>query len=245
MLLKSMFMKKNILCVMVLFYSVFCFSQNAGDTLMKKKNNSGMLGYLGFDGAYRNMPNLNQTLANDSLPGISKFYVGFNFGADVRLKNVLLSLYAEGDMSEKKSGNYNVTSLSLTDELNFGYYLFNGKAIHIAPFAGIGLNSTQLNITQKSGYSSFNDVLLDRNSISLNQNSAIADFGIRVDFADFTKLTDDLIGIKVAYNLGLSNQGWGIDETTNSTIADSPKDRINQFYISLYVGKWRQKCKHS
>jgi hypothetical protein len=36
--------------------------------------------------------------------------------------------------------------------------------------------------------------------------------------------------------LGLSKHGWGIDASNNSSIDNSPEDRINQFYVMFSVG---------
>jgi hypothetical protein len=79
-------------------------------------------------------------------------------------------------------------------------------------------------------------VLASGNSVDINQNTGVLDFCLKFDIADFIKDKSCLTGIRLGYKYGLSSRGWGVDETNNTTVSDSPKDRINQYYLLVTIG---------
>jgi len=192
--------------------------------------------YFGIGGAYDNIKNLNATLSNAGLPTIGKFSFAGVAEGDFRMKNLLLGVNSGMGAYAKKTDHYNTSLMSYSGGVNIGYYVVNSKKFHLAPQAGIGFNSSKISITQRNGFTDFNDVLANGNSTDINQNTGVLDFCLKFDIADFTKDKSCLAGLRLGYKYGLSKRGWGIDETSNSTVTNSPKDRINQYYVLLTIG---------
>lgn len=228
-------MKKGILFGFFALLFLPAFSQSDSDTTGFNPH-FGLLTYIGIGASYNNYKNLNATLQNNNLPTVGKFGLAEILGEDFRLHNWLIGLNENVTFSQKRPDNYNVWLMTFSGEINGGYYLINSKQFHFAPMAGIGYYGAQARLTQRGGFSNFNEVLQNKNSIDINQSLAALDFQLRFDFADFTKRHDDFTSIKLGYRYGLKQQGWGIDEANYTTVADSPKDRVNQFYILICTG---------
>lgn len=196
---------------------------------------------FGLGGAYNNYKNLNSTLKNANLPTLGKFSMASVAEVDLRHNNFLVGLISKMGFSPKRNDDYNTAVINFYGGANIGYYFVNSNKFHLAPQAGIGYFSSIAQITKKSGYSNFNDVLANRNSVNINQGIAAFDFALKFDFADFSKSKAGLLGARLGYTLGLSKRGWGVDEVSNSTVDNSPKDRINQFYAMAVIGFALQK----
>ena len=197
--------------------------------------------YFGLGGAYNNYKNLNSALKDASLPTVGKFAFTSIGEIDLRHNNFLIGLTSHMGFSPKRNDDFNTSVMSFYNGVNVGYYVANSQKFHFAPQVGIGFNSSMAKITRRSGFDDFNDVLANGNSIDINQNTAALDFALKFDFADFTKAKTCLTGVRAGYKLGLSKRGWGVDELSNSTVDNSPKDRISQFYAMVTVGFALQK----
>ncbi len=227
-------MKKYLLTNLSLLIILSSYSQTT--TVQNNIPNQAVQFYFGIGGAYNNFKNLNTALSNASLPATGKFTIGNIAEADYRIKNLLLGINAGMNANEKRNDDYNSFLMSYSGGLNIGYYIINSKNFHLAPQAGIGFYSSQVKITQRNGFTNFNDVLVNKNSIDINQNTGVLDFCLKFDFADFSKDKSCLNGFRLGYKYGLSKRGWGTDITNNSTVANSPEDRINQYYAMLTIG---------
>lgn len=225
-------MKKYLLTIFSLPLFLFSYSQTSVPTNTDK----GAQFYFGIGGAYDNLKNLNATLSNAGLPTIGKFSLAGVAEGDFRIKNLLLGVNSGMGAYAKKTDHYNTSLMSYSGGVNIGYYVVSSKKFHLAPQAGIGFNSSKISITQRNGFTDFNDVLANGNSTDINQNTGVLDFCLKFDIADFTKDKSCLAGLRLGYKYGLSKRGWGIDETSNSTVTNSPKDRINQYYVLLTIG---------
>jgi hypothetical protein len=192
--------------------------------------------YIGIGGGYNDYKNLNATLKDNSLPTVGKFTLANSLEADMRHRNLLMGLAGNMGFSYKRTDDYNSLLFNLGGQLNVGYYVFNNKNFHLAPQAGIGFFSSAVNLTQRKDIDDFNEVLTGKNSISINQTVPVLDFCLRFDVADFTKAKTGAGSIRLGYKYGLSNHGWGIDISNNSTVNNSPEDRINQFYVMFSIG---------
>ncbi|MBV9961619.1 MAG: hypothetical protein JO072_05175 [Parafilimonas sp.] len=199
--------------------------------------------YIGLGGGYNNYKNLNASFENADLPAVGKYALLTTLEANIRNKNLLIGLTGNMGASFRKPDHFNVL-LNFNPQVNVGYYIVNDKKFHFAPQVGIGAYSSSVNIEQKDNAGDFNDVLANGNAISINQNVAALDFCLRFDFADYTKPQTGATSIKLGYKHGLSKRGWGIDATSNSTINNSPEDRVSQFYLQFLVGVALQKPKH-
>ena len=225
-------MKKYLLTIFSLLLFLCSYSQ----TSPPANTDKGAQFYFGIGGAYDNIKNLNATLSNAGLPTIGKFSFAGVAEGDFRMKNLLLGVNSGMGAYAKKTDHYNTSLMSYSGGVNIGYYVVNSKKFHLAPQAGIGFNSSKISITQRNGFTDFNDVLANGNSTDINQNTGVLDFCLKFDIADFTKDKSCLAGLRLGYKYGLSKRGWGIDETSNSTVTNSPKDRINQYYVLLTIG---------
>ena len=225
-------MKKYLFTNLYLFTFLCSYSQNAAPVNTDKAAQF----YFGIGGAYNNLKNLNPVLANAGLSTIGKFTFAGIAEGNLRMKNLIFGLSSGMNAYAKRSDNYNTSLMSYSGGLNIGYYIVNIKKIHVAPQAGIGFVSSQVKITQRNGFTDFNDVLANGNSVDINQNTGVLDFCLKFDIADFTKDKSCLTGVRLGYKYGLSSRGWGIDETNNTTVSDSPKDRINQYYLLVTIG---------
>lgn len=225
-------MKKYLLTNLSLLVFLCSYSQTA----VPPNTDKAAQFYFGIGAAYNNIKNLDATLSNAGLPTIGKFNLAGIAEGDFRMKNLLLGVNSGMGAYEKKSDHYNTSMMNYSGGVNIGYYVVNSKKFHLAPQAGIGFYSSQIKITQRNGFTNFNDVLVNGNSTDINQNTGVLDFCLKFDIADFTKDKSCLAGIRLGYKYGLSKRGWGIDETNNTTVTDSPKDRINQYYVLLTIG---------
>lgn len=220
--------------------SIICLAgcltlQAQKDSVYTYKHDKSLLLFLALGGGYNNYKNLNTTLDDAGLPGVSKFSLIGSIELNLRLKNLLIGLSQITGKSYKRPDNYNVSLLNIKQQLHIGYYIANTKNFHLAPQVGIGRLSSAVDITQRN-IDDFNNVLADKNSININQITGVLDFCLRFDFANFTLQKSSATSIRLGYQLGLSNRGWGIDAFRNSTINNSPKDRINQLYVLLALG---------
>jgi len=192
--------------------------------------------YVGIGGGYNDYKNLNATLKDNNLPTVGKFTLANSLEADMRHKNLLMGLSGNMGFSNKKTDDYNSLLLTLGGQLSAAYYVLNNRNFHLAPQLGIGFFYSAVNLTQRNGFVDFNEVLENKNSISIDQAVPVLDFCIRFDVADFTKAKSGAGSIRLGYKYGLSNRGWGIDVSNNSTVNNSPEDRINQFYVMFSIG---------
>jgi hypothetical protein len=224
-------MKKYLFTNLCLLIFIFSYSQNTAPLNTSKAAQF----YFGIGGAYNNLKNLNPVLANADLPTIGKFTFAGIAEGELRMKNLIFGLSSGMSAYAKRTDNNNTSLMSYAGGLNIGYYIINSKKFHIAPQAGVGFVSSQVKITQRNGFTSFNDVL-SGNSVDINQNTGVLDFCLKFDIADFTKDKTCLTGVRLGYKYGLSNRGWGVDESKNTTVSDSPKDRINQYYLLVAIG---------
>ena len=192
--------------------------------------------YVGIGGGFNDYKNLNAALKDNDLPTAGKFTLANALEADMRHKNLLMGLGGNMGFSHTKTDDYNSLLLNLGGQLSAAYYIFNNKKFHFAPQLGIGFFYSAVNLTQRKGFDDFNEVLANKNSISIDQAAPVLDFCIRFDVADFTKAQAGAASIRLGYKYGLSNRGWGIDVTNNSTVHNSPEDRINQFYVLFSIG---------
>ena len=233
----------------ILFVAVFAFAFSFLNAQMEPAKsydaNKGLQFYMGLGGAYNNYKNLNNTFKDASLPTIGKFSLTSGAEIDLRNKNLLFGLNGDMGFSYKRTDDFNALLLNFGQELHVAYYVANSKNFHFAPQVGIGFLSSNVNLTQRKNIEDFNDVLTNGNSVSINQNVGVLDFSLRFDFADFTKPKSKSASIRVGYKHGLSSRGWGIDATSNSTIDNSPQDRINQGYILFSIGFAGQKPNRS
>jgi hypothetical protein len=197
--------------------------------------------YFGIGAAHANHKNLNNALLDADLPSVGNWAMSSIAEVDLRHNNFLIGLTSNMNFSPKRNDDYNTSLMSLYGGLNVGYYIVNASKFHLAPQVGIGYNAAMAKITKRSGYAGFNDVLSHRNSIDLNQGVPVLDFALKFDCADFTKTATHLTGVRLGYKLGLDKRGWGIDETSNSTLNNSPEDRLSQFYAMVTIGFALQK----
>jgi len=197
--------------------------------------------YFGLGGAHNNYTNLNAALKDADLPTIGKWAMSSIGEVDLRHNSFLIGLTSNMNFSPKRNDDYNTTSMSFYGGANIGYYIVNANKFHLAPQVGIGYYGTMTKITRRNGFTDFNDVLQNGNSININQGTAALDFALKFDCADFTKTSTHLTGVRLGYKLGLSKRGWGVDETNNSTIDNSPEDRLSQFYAMVSIGFASQK----
>ncbi|MEP6466890.1 MAG: hypothetical protein ABJB05_11330 [Parafilimonas sp.] len=225
-------MKKYFITTTILLTVLYSYSQNTSTVNTDKAAQFS----FGIGGAYNNIKNLNTALSNASLPTIGKFNLAGIAEGNFRMKNLLFGLNSGMGAYAKKSDHYNTSVMSYSGGVNIGYYIINDKKFHLAPQAGIGFYSTQVKITQRNGFTNFNDVLASGNSTDIIQNTGVLDFCLKFDIADFTKDKTCLSGLRLGYKYGLSKRGWGIDETNNTTVDDSPKDRINEYYVLVTIG---------
>ena len=233
-------MKKATMIVVCAVMITHAYSQTGNDTAAVHSN-FGLLTYFGVGASYNNFKNMNDILPKFSIPALSKYNVAATLNEDFRLHNLLIGLNLLYTASEKNASDYNEMLLNFSGDINFGYYVFNKKKFHLAPEAGVGFYSSSAYLTHTSGYADFADILNDKVAVNMYQTAALLNFGLRFDFADFTKRRTDLTTIKLGYKYGLKQQGWGIDESSNSTFADSPKDRLNQYYVLFCFGMSRTK----
>lgn len=201
----------------------------------------GIQFYVGLGGAYNNYENLDAIFKDAGLPTVGKFSLISSMELDLRNKSFLIGLKGNMGASYKRPDNYNVMLLNFGEQLHLAYYVANNKNFHFAPQVGIGYMSSHVNVTQRDNIDDFNDVLANGNSIDINQGTGVLDFCLRFDFADFTKPGSKAASIQAGYKLGLSRRGWGIDAFNNSTIDNSPKDRIGQIYLLFSIGFAGQK----
>ncbi len=219
-------------CVLLV---TLAYSQTEKDTAVVNRN-FGLLTYIGVGASYNNYKNMNAILPKFSLPTLSKYNFAFTVSEDFRIHNGLIGLDALFSTSQKSLANDNELLLNYSGGVNFGYYLLQTKNFHFAPQVGIGLYSSTAYLTQTTGYASFADVLNNKVAVNMYQTAALLNFCLRFDFADFTKRKTDIAAIKLGYKYGLKQKGWGIDQNSNSTFSDSPKDRLNQYYLMLCLG---------
>lgn len=238
----SIVMKNVVLVMLCLFVCAFAYSQTTAPQAYERDKALHL--YVGIGGAYNNYKNLNAVFKDYDLPSVGKFTLTDFIEADLRHKNFLIGLAGNMGFSYKKTDDYNSMLLNFEPQLNVGYYVVNNKNFHLAPQVGIGYFSSAVNLTQRKNIDDFNEVLAGKNSIAINQSTAVLDFGLRFDFADFTKVKSGIGSIRLGYKYGLSERGWGIDVTNNSTVDNSPKDRINQFYVMLSAGASLLKPQH-
>jgi hypothetical protein len=197
--------------------------------------------YFGLGGAHNNYKDLNAALQDADLPTVGKWAMSSIAEVDLRHNNFLVGLTSNMNFSPKRSDDYNTTVMSLYGGVNVGYYIVNANKFHLAPQVGIGYYGTMAKITKRNGFTDFNDVLQNGNSINVNQGNAALDFALKFDIADFTKSRTCLTGVRLGYKLGLSDRGWGVDEIKNSTVDNSPEDRLGQFYAMVTIGFALQK----
>jgi hypothetical protein len=222
--------------ILVLLTGTFTVSYSQMPATMRFDPNKALQVYFGLGGAYNNFENLNNTLSDASLPTVGKSAFANILEIDLRHKNLVFGINTGVGFSPKKEDDYNTFLMSIYGGLNVGYYIVNSGNFHLAPQAGIGFYVSEAKIMQKNGYEDFNDVLENGNSIDINQATPALDLCLKFDFGDFTKGGTFFPGFRVGYRYGLINKGWGIDETSNSTVDGSPKDHVNQFYVLLTIG---------
>jgi hypothetical protein len=210
-----------------------CYSQK--DSLDTYDQTKALEFFIGLGGAYNDYKNLNATLEDASLPTVGKFSFTPVIEANLRHKNFIIGLNGGIGFSERRPDNYNVMLLNFLQELHAGYYVVNSNDFHLAPQVGIGFFSSALNLEQRDNINDFNQLLEDKNAVSINQVQGILDFCLRFELANFTKPKSRAANFKLGYRYGLSKRGWGIDYNT-STVENSPEDRINQFYATASVG---------
>ena len=226
---------KNIVLLM-LCLTVFAGVNAQTDSSQAFDPHKALMLYIGFGGGYNDYKNLNAVLEDNDLPTVGKFTLTNCLEVDRRHDNFLIGISGGMGLSYRRPDNYNVFLANFNGSLNIGYYVYNNKSFHLAPQAGIGFFSSFINHSQRSDIEDFNELLEGKNSISINQTAPVVDFCLRFDMADFTKARTGAGSIKVGYKLGLSKHGWGIDASNNSSIDNSPEDRINQFYVMFSVG---------
>ena len=231
-------MKQSIILAFLLLAYTIPFAQ---DSTAKYDPDKAIQFYFGAGGAYNNYKNLNHTLTDAGLPSVGKFTLSSIGEFDLRHKNFLIGFTTAMGFSPKRNDSYNTSVFNFYTGVNAGYYIVNANKFHLAPQLGFGLYSSAAKISQRNGFTDFNDVLMNKNSITLNQNTPVLDFALKFDFADFSKAKTCLTGVRVGYKYGLSKRGWGIDETSNSTVDGSPEDRINQLYAMVTIGFALQK----
>ena len=228
-------MKKALLVVMCVLMITLTYSQTGTNTSTRNSDVIWLTSF-GIGGSYNNYKNTNSILPKFSLPTLSNYSFGGVIEEHVKLHNALIGLNLMFVASEKRPANFNESLMNMSGELDFGYYILNKNKLHVAPEVGIGLYGSAVNLTQTTGYATFADVLNDKVAVNMYQNAALLNFCLRFDLADFTKQHTCLTTIKLGYKYGLKEQGWGTDQNSNSTFADSPKDRLNQYYLSLSLG---------
>ena len=232
-------MKTSLMICLLLWVSLYSFAQK--DTLIKLPRNKGLERYIGVGASYNNPQNLNSALTSSSLPTVGKFNIAGVIEGDLRFRNFIVGLEVNANTSPKTSGDYNITSQIFEEEINAGYNIINSSKFHLAPQAGIGLLTNSVRVTQKDNIDDFNELLATKNSIDINQTIGVLDFCLKLDFADFTKRKSETEVIKIGYEYGLSRGGWGVDENNNSTISNSPRDRLSQVYVLFCFGMAREK----
>jgi hypothetical protein len=233
-------MKSNIFLALCMLAYSFSYAQTT-TTVETFDTTKSIQFYFGLGGAHNNYENLNGALKGADLPTVGKYALSSIFEFDLRHNNFLVGVTGNMNFSPKKSDTYNTSLMAFYGGVNVGYYIVNSNKFHLAPQVGFGLYSSMAKITQHTGFDNFNQVLESGNSIDINQNTPALDFALKFDFTDFTKSKTTLTGVRLGYKLGLDKRGWGIDETSNSTVDNSPEDRINQFYAMVTIGFALQK----
>ncbi|MBS1745096.1 MAG: hypothetical protein JST21_02880 [Bacteroidetes bacterium] len=228
-------MKKNLFLITLLFSSM-----NVSAQMMREPASydtiKGIQIYLGAGVAYNNYKNLGQALNDNGLPSLGKFSLINLLEADMRHKNMLFGFVGNMSYSPKRTDAYNTSVVGYYGGLGFGYYVVNKNKFHLAPQVGIGYYGTMAKITQRKGFTDFNEILTDGNSVDIHQGTAALDFALKFDMADFTKFKTGISGFRIGYRMGLSKRGWGIDDMGSSTVEGSPQDRLSWFYAMLTIG---------
>ena len=222
--------------IFLLLFVQLCIAGFAQNSNITYDPNKALQVHIGIGGYYNDYKNLNETLTSAGFDNVGKFAITNLLEADMRMKNLLLGIGGSMGASAKKNDDYNTWLMSFYGGLNIGYYVVNNKNFHLAPQAGIGIYSSFVKISDRNGYDNFNELLENGNTITMNQYTPALDLSLRFDFADFTKNKTVIKGFRMGYKLGLAKRGWGINETSNSTLDGSPQDRINQFYATATIG---------
>lgn len=226
--------------ILLLLLQLFIAGYPQNSTISYDANKALQLNF-GIGGYYNDFKNLNKRLSDAGYLSTGRFALSNLMEVDFRNKNFLIGLNSGMGISSRKNDDYKTQLANFYGGLNFGYYIANSKKFHLAPQAGIGLYSSFIKISSRNGYDNFDELLNNSNSITINQYVPALDFCFRFDFADFTKTRSPLTGFRLGYKLGLSNRGWGINESSTSTLDNSPKDRVNQFYVLATLGYTGQK----
>lgn len=141
----------------------------------------GIQVYLGAGAAFNDFENLNDALSAHDLPELGTAAFSNILEADLRMKSLLFGLSAAMSFSPKTKDDYNTSILNMYGGLNVGYYIVNTKKFHLAPQVGIGINATYVKIARKDGYSDFDEVLEEGNSINLNQFAPVLDMSLIIN----------------------------------------------------------------
>jgi len=227
-------MKNITLLILCLF--LFAGANAQTDSSMAVDPHKALLLFIGFGGGYNDYKNLNGVLKDNNLPTVGKFTLTNLLEINTRRDHLLIGIAGGMGLSYRRPDDYNVFLANFNGQLQVAYYVANNNTFHFAPQVGFGFFSSIVNHAQRSDIEDFNELIEGKNSISIRQTAPMLDFCLRFDMADFTKATSGAGSIKVGYKLGLSKRGWGIDASNNSSLDNSPEDRISQFYITASVG---------